>query len=491
MFSLTNYLFLTFWLLAAVLVPLIYKLYTLFLVPTELKSIPEISLLKTLISLIKREDYQTYFENTLKPALAKKDVVRIWRLGQWELILSDAQLIREILFKEGNFLKRRAGDDYLNVLLLRKTLGYSNLLMADGSDWRRHRRVANPAFKASFSPVTFGDCTKDLISLIESSQGKPLQMLDLFKRLTLDALGKGLFSYEFGAVAEKGNPVLELYDDVTKAMFNPIYLIFPFLEDWIPSRKVYHQKSQEFRCFLKNIILERVTNVNEENKDLLSLMIKAMTIDKNIEFTEEDVINDLVVFFFAGHDTTASTLSIILFYLAKHQDIQERARNEVNTIIDEVRIPTAEELKRLQYIDCIIYESMRIVTLVVQLRRYCCESQTLSDGTLIPEDTFVSLDMWRLHHDLETYPNPYLFNPDRFLQPQSLHLNQWIAFGKGARMCIGKNFAMMEMRVAVSLLLQSFNFQPGPIGQTINSPKIDSFGLLSPYGLDLIFNPIE
>ncbi|KAJ9056366.1 hypothetical protein DSO57_1033881 [Entomophthora muscae] len=420
------------------LVPIIvYKIYTFFAVPKELKDIPAISLSGSLISMLRGESFDSRFKRLIRPVLDKTGVARMWTQGHWELVFSDAQIVKEIMADADTFTKRREGDANSKIMLANKVLGVTNLATADGEEWRRHRKVANPAFKKTWSTDMFGECTENLSELIKASNGSPLMVQGLFQRLTLDVLGKGLFSYDFEAIARgEGNYYLRLYNDIMKAMFNPIYFVFPFLERYVPWRQISHDKSKEFRSFLRDVIRERKFELTESHDDLLSLMIKASIDEEDAEITDDDVINDLSLFFLAGHDTTANTLTTVFYYLSKHQDIQDKARQEVNDLLKgEKRVPTADEIKAMPYIDCIIKESMRIVSTVPQLRRYCKDGKTLSNGFAIPKDTFVNVQLWKVLHDEKVYSDPYAFNPDRFLDAHGPQDNQWIAFGHGSRMC--------------------------------------------------------
>ncbi|KAJ9079999.1 hypothetical protein DSO57_1029741 [Entomophthora muscae] len=468
-----------------------YKVYSLFAVPRELKDVPLVSLGASLVSMLSGESFELRFERLIRPVLQENGMARMWNQGRWDILLNDTQQIKDIMSDTERFTKRKGGDINSKLMLASKILGMTNLASADGDEWRRHRRVANPAFKKTWSTTMFGDCTTNLINLIQSANGAPLQVQGLFQRLTLDVLGKGLFSFDFEAIAKgEENHYLSLYNEIMKAMMHPIYAIFPFLEALVPWRRASHQKAQEFRDFLRGIIRNRKAELTEDHDDLLSLMTKASMDDKEEGLNEEEVINDLSIFFLAGHDTTANTLTTTFYYLAKHPEIQEKVRQEVNAVLNgEKRIPTAEELKQLHYIDCIIKESMRIVTTVPQLRRYCKDGYTLTNGFAVPKDTFVTLQMWNVHHDNKVYPDPYSFNPDRFKEAHGPEKNQWMAFGFGSRMCIGKNFSLMEQKVALACLLQTFTCLPGPNIVNLSSPKLSN-GLVHPINVDIIFELI-
>ncbi|KAJ9079993.1 hypothetical protein DSO57_1029735 [Entomophthora muscae] len=331
---------------------LVYKTCITLAVPRELKHVPAISLIAILASMLKGESFELRFERLLRPILEKTGVARVWNQGGWELVVGDAKQTKEILAKVDVYLKRREEDINLKIMLARRTMGFSNIVSSDGGEWRRHRRIANPAFKKSWSTDMFGSCAQSMIDLIRAADGAPLRVDGLFQRLTLDVLGKGMFSYDFEAISRgTDNHYIRLYNDIMKAMFDPIYLLFPFLENWVPWRQVCHQKGQEFRNFLRGIIRGRKAELTDSHDDLLSLMTKASVDEKNANLSEDEVIDDLSIFFLAGHDTTANTLTTIFYYLSKHPEIQEEARNEVNAVLNgERRVPTAEELKSLTYI---------------------------------------------------------------------------------------------------------------------------------------------
>ncbi|KAJ9066372.1 hypothetical protein DSO57_1010116 [Entomophthora muscae] len=459
--------------------------------PDELKHLPAISLWQCLISLLRAEPYDVLFERIKRPVLERAGVARLWIQGKWGIVISDAKDVKEVLLKPDMFLKRRKEDPNTKVMLLRRTLGFTNIAISDGEDWRCHRRVASPAFKKALSPLAFTGCTNKLVSLIKGSGGVPQDIHDLFRRLTLDILGRGLFSYDFKAI-EKGrnSQDMQLYNDVMEAVFDPFYLLFPRFEGLLPSRRESFAKSSQFRELLLGIIRKRKLELTTEHNDLLSSIIRASLEEGT--FSEDDVINDLGVFFVAGHDTTANTLTTTFFYLSKHQDIQEKARDEALQVLKgKHHSPTCDELKAMPYIDCIIKESMRIVATSFQLLRYSPNRQVLSSGVVIPKDTFISLNTWMAHHDPDMFPEPYKFRPERFADPSGKQDSHWIPFGFGARMCIGKAFSLMEQRVVISTLLRNFVLKPGPASQKQTFPKLNSSGLIHPVGADVIFVPIR
>lgn len=224
-------------------------------------------------------------------------------------------------------------------------------------------------------------------------------------------------------------------------------------------------------------------------------MIKASLEEKDIKYTEEDIINDLSIFFIAGHDTTANILTTTFYFLAKHPEIQEKARTEINTLLNyEKRTPTIKELNQMTYIDCIIKESMRIFSTVTQLKRYCINKEELSNHLTIPKNTSITIPLWTIHHDEKVFPDPYTFQPDRFKDPNNEQNKQWLPFGGGTRMCkskksisikntnpiigLGKRFSLLEQRIILTKLIQTFTIHQRKTSKNLDTVKLSPWGIV-------------
>ncbi|KAJ9084046.1 hypothetical protein DSO57_1028249 [Entomophthora muscae] len=413
---------------------ILYTVYTLLKVPEELKQVPRVPVLRLLWSLIRGEPFDDQFDCIVAPVLSKTGVARMWVFGRWQVIVSDFGLAQKILNSTDTIMKQ-PNDSLTKHQLLVKFLGESSIVLSDGGDWLRHRKVANPIFKRRINPQVLGKSIVEMAAMIENS--KPVDMFDMFKKANMDTLGRAIFSHEFNALAKQGQgKTLEMYDGLINALFEPIYFIMPFLETLVPSRIAIHQTNVDFRSFLKNIIQERKASMNpnmeDDKEDLLTNLIRASESDQQIN--KEEVINNIATFFLAGHETSTGALTTAMFYLAKHPEIQEKARQEALATSNN-EIPSFEQQKQLKYIDCIIKESMRIITTVNDYRRYCNETTYINDKLTIPKGSPVIIHAWAIHHDPALFPDPSTFNPDRFIDPQGSQSRHWMAFGSGPRMC--------------------------------------------------------
>ncbi|KAJ9062777.1 hypothetical protein DSO57_1006845 [Entomophthora muscae] len=468
----------------AIVAAVAYYGYQAYKVPKELEHLPVVSFVKYLAATVAGESFEKKFERLYCDIMKKGLGARMWTQGRWEVHITDWAQTKDILYRTDDFLKRE-DSDINSSMLFTKYFGKSNIIFSDGDVWRRHRRVANPAFKKTWSTEMLQGCADELIQHLEERSGETIDVQLVLERLALDVLGRAMFSYDFEAVKKgESSKYLSLYLDLAVSMFNPAYIFMPVLERLIPSRKIVHDKNDEFRDFLKGIIQKGRSDIEAgiERDDLLSLMIHASIDDCTL--TDEEVVNDLAAFFFAGHDTTANTLATIIYFLSLHPEMQAKARNEVKSVLN---LPPSEQIKNMPYLNCIMRESMRIITTVPVLHRYCPKTTTLPGNLVIPGGNFVSIQSWALNHDPNVFPDPYTFNPERFADPQGIQAQKAMAFGGGSRMCIGLNFSLIVQRVIMSSLLQKFEFRRGPNCGQADFPTLSTAGLIYPINTDIEF----
>ncbi|GFR26994.1 cytochrome P450 4c3 [Trichonephila clavata] len=157
------------------------------------------------------------------------------------------------------------------------------------------------------------------------------------------------------------------------------------------------------------------------------------------DFSEEDIIEELITFIVAGHDTTSAAMTWTLYMLGLYPDIQKKVHEELDWIFGEdVKRPSTEDdLRDMKYLECVIKETLRLYPPVPFFGRQLSEDTTICDTT-IPEGTICVALAHVLHRDAEVFPNPEKFNPDRFLPENSLNRNPYayIPFSAGPRNCI-------------------------------------------------------
>ncbi|CAG8704547.1 6387_t:CDS:2, partial [Dentiscutata heterogama] len=220
---------------------------------------------------------------------------------------------------------------------------------ANGEDRIRQRKMATPAFNKSLSPEMIGECTNELITLLNKWEDIPLDIC------TVQTLGKLAFSYDMKALdsLEEEPYFIKTYEKITELIQNPLYMIFRFTYK-LPL-KVNLELSQlieEFDRLIYKVIEQRKLDIakekkSEEHKDLLANMLENIG-NENFEYNMKDLRDELTAIFSAGHNTTAFALSAVFYNLAKYPEIQKKARKEAFQVLgDSSKIPNSENVKVL------------------------------------------------------------------------------------------------------------------------------------------------
>ncbi|KAL0134225.1 hypothetical protein PUN28_001197 [Cardiocondyla obscurior] len=239
-----------------------------------------------------------------------------------------------------------------------------------------------------------------------------------------------------------------------------------FTEKIIAERKMYHKNMNG--QFSKNLgkgteeIDANDTEVIASRKKRLAMLDLLILASQEGSLTDIDIREEVDTFMFEGHDTVATSICFTLSLLAEHKDIQDCVRKEVNIVMQENEGKLSiKSLQDLQYLERCIKESLRLYPSVWFISRVTSEDMQLK-SYLIPAKTMMFLNIYGVHRDPNFWPNPKIFNPDRFLpnKIRDRHFYSYIPFSAGPRNCIGQRFAMLEMKAMISHLIHKFYLEP-------------------------------
>nr|BDB32844.1 cytochrome P450 monooxygenase [Thamnidium elegans] len=473
---------------------------TVFKPPRNLRHLPYFGYFSVIRSLMKGESmFDRGYSAHIPLVNARPDglYVEPGKVG-WEVHVSNPEDVKHILLKTDVFPKAdfNKGSEFG---LLNKFVAGPNVIIISGDHWKSQRKVINPAFRRSMPVKLFGQLTQELFLTIEKL-GSTVDVSDLMMRCTLDAIGRAGFGFDFSAIRDSNSHWTTLYNELTEGFRDYKFFIFPVLDQsllWLfPKRKILHQKLDIFMDKLDQVIQSKrnqlseghTSNIDlEHERDLLTLMIESEQRGDGA-LTDLELKSNLCLFFFAGHDTTSSALSFAIYHLAKHPEIQERARAEAIDILgDEPTdiLPTAEEIKRMSYINQVMKETLRITGPVPRLGTRIATEDTILSGTFIPKGTSVLISVFNTHHSDKIWHDPETFNPDRFSDEQGAQ--GWLPFGGGSRLCIGMNFSLNEQRVMISMLLRKYKWS-FPEGSSFETELVTSgVPVVAPEGLKMTF----
>lgn len=370
------------------------------------------------------------------------------------------QILRD---PDKNFSSRMG---YANVF--KDWFGYP-ILLRDFDEHRLHRRGFQTAFKAEAMQGYAEDINRIISATLATwPDQQPLLFVPFIKQLLIIISAKVFYGIEDpgGATRKLADAFLQIFD---RGMMSLVRMNVP------PFKYYYGQKGKTYvRNYLHSLIEPRR---NQDGNDFMSFFIRESR-DDDLNFSDEELIDDLSFLFFAAFDTTASGLSHLMMYLAQYPDAQEQLRQESMSFeSDDVAFG---ELKQLQTIEHAFSEALRLHPSVSVLMRRNI-NECILEGVTVPANTLLFVIPGFNHRMPQYWSRPdqfdfQRFNPER--QEQKNHNYSFLPFGAGAHKCIGMNFAIMNARIFLHHLLRNFRFtfKSGyqPHSHTLPTPRPSS-----------------
>ena len=296
-----------------------------------------------------------------------------------------------------------------------------------------------------------------------------VEVLELFSQLTLDVILSAAFGIKTNIQTDPDNAVTKEADRLFRRLWLSPYLqIFP-CSTFI--RRVIAFFRQGVLFFVKaatEIVEERKKYPNKGRSDLLQLILAAHdepAAQGVSRLSDDELIAQLITFLLAGYQTSSNTLAFTAYHLAMDPDVQERLRCEVEIAIQTYHeLPLYDLVHEIEYLECVMNESMRLCPPLHIFNRNCEETCEITPELTIPAGMEVTVPVYALHHDPEAWPDPEVYDPERFRGPakDTRHPFQFLPFGAGPRNCIGMKYAMMEIKVALVRILRRFKFVRSP-----------------------------
>lgn len=363
------------------------------------------------------------------------DFIGIYKGFKRVLLIKNPETIKQVLLKDFDCFSARCIENSL------KMYGHSLFVMEGDENWRKWRRL--------FAPGLLSDRIQKMIPLVNYCLDKHLKRMDdmikdnntltlrkIQDQFVLDVFNKLIFNRDY-----KTNDAT--FSDVVTA-FIQSKLEISFLSEI----KTNDNTTYILRDFVKNIIDEIESNGAKRNnfvEFMVGMKLNGKTRkDKEIPVNMDNdaIIQQSLTFFLTAFESTAGVMAFVLYELANNQAIQEKCFDEIyNVLKDDKKEYTAESLSKLKYISMVIDETMRKHTVSQVIDRKCSSKYTFAENNLtIDENCFVFVPVHGLHNDPKYFPNPEVFDPERFLEDKKGEIPQYVylPFGDGPRMCIGK-----------------------------------------------------
>jgi cytochrome P450 len=422
-------------------------------------------------------------------------------LGRRFLALNSPQAAYELLVEHGKATRKSPG-----LRLLLTHLGGEGLFMSEGELWRRQRRLMAPLFQ----PANLDRYAQVMTQAADAAASRwadgPVDLAAEMTRVTMAIVGNTLFGSEaFDGASDIAHAITEVLDWVNDNVASPALvgqvtvlelterfrggldrlpqgmrarvdtaLRTPFLVPNAFSPRLSAAKAT-LDTRLLALISERRKNPVARD-DLLSRLLAAHDAD-GASMSDEQLRDESVTLFVAGHETTANALSWCFALLARHPEVRARLQAEVDALGG--RAPGFHDVMRVPLAVRVFKEALRLYPPLTLLVRQAMEDFTIT-GVHIPKKQILFVPTWSLHRNPEVWPEPERFDPDRFLPEREAgrHRAAWLPFGLGQRVCIGNHFAMLEGPLVLTRLLQLVDFELDPT----HTIAPDDFATLRPRG---------
>jgi cytochrome P450 len=270
---------------------------------------------------------------------------------------------------------------------------------------------------------------------------KPFDAYVEMNNLTFRIIGKALFSSSLEDHIL--NELSQLISTIQKHIVKEVRQ--PWIRWWyeIGGRNKKHiQLAGVARRIIGDVIRERIQR-KEMPDDLLTMLVEAKYEDTGLGMDEEQLIDECLILFVAGHETSANALSWAIYLLAKNKAYL-------------TRIQQTDEPQQQTLIRRVLLETMRLYPPAWVVDRVSLQEDSVMDYTL-PKGTLWVIYIRGMHRNPVYWPNPEIFDPERWMD-EDLHREGYMPFGSGPRLCIGEHFALMEMQLILSAILKKWNF---------------------------------
>ncbi len=378
---------------------------------------------------------------------------RIW-------IVNDPKLIRRILVEKA--------EDYpksdLMVAALKPLVG-DGIFISNGHTWKRQRRMIEPSFAhmrlTTAYPQMVG-AVDTLISELAAAKG-PVELDAAMSRVTADAIYRTIFSEPLASSDARGVfDAFQRYQDVVPQV-NPKTIISSPANGSFDDVPAVVNACREIRGVLGRLIdrrlAEEAAGTVRDGDDLAGAVMAARDKETGTRFDRDELIDQIAVFFLAGHETSASVLAWSFFILSQTPEIAAEIRAEVKEICGDGPIEYAH-IARMVYTRAVFKETMRLYPPVSFITRIATKSDEMRDHKVEPGDLVV-VSPWLVHRHDKFWKDPEVFRPERFLpeNEKKLKADTYLPFGLGPRVCPGGGFAQTEGVLILASLTRRFAFE--------------------------------
>lgn len=352
------------------------------------------------------------------------------------VLFSGPEATREIFASDPETFHAGKGNAILGPIM-----GEHSLLLVDGAQHKRARKLLMPAFR----PAAMGGY-REVVTEIARAEiatwepGQEFRSLERMNALTLEVILRVVFGVTDESRLEKLRPLVQQTVDI-----RPLVLLgwaYPQLQRYGPWKRIVQVQRELDALIYAEIGERRAATDLDQRSDVLTQLLHVGEAEGEEPLSDAELRDQLVTLLLAGHETTASGLSWALFELGRHPDLMAKAQ-------------AAADEGDEDYLEAVMKEALRLHPIIPMVVRFLMAPGEIA-GTRLPAGTSVGPSILLSHRDADNFPEPERFRPERFLEDK-IAPNTWIPFGGGVRRCIGAGFSLMEGVAVLREVLSAYD----------------------------------
>lgn len=411
---------------------------------------------------------QIYYLADVECAQKYGKVFGLYELKRPMLVVLDPDMLKTILVKESfNYFTNRR-DLYLKGEL------YDAVAFAQDDHWRRIRNAVTPSFTSGRIKEMFNIIKSYSHKLADSLKAKVhsnevVAIKDFFAAYSMDAMASCVISVDTQTLKNPSSPLIAHARELFRIPI-PTFLFSGFFPVFLPVMKLLgvsffsNSATAFFKSFVERV-REKDSDVScQKHRDIFQQLSHCRVTSTNKEnklingLTDHEILSQVTTML-AGYETTASILTFLAYSMATNSQTMRRLQTEIDSTFPNKESIQYEALMRMEYLDCVVSECLRLYPPIARLERVAKETVKIN-GVTIPKDMLVTVPVYALHRDPELWPEPDEFIPERFSPENKQNINPYtyLPFGIGPRNCLGMRFAQVLVKLALVEVLRSYSF---------------------------------
>ena len=359
------------------------------------------------------------------------------------VIVSDPPTVREIFAGLNGIDPIGIGNDEL-----RPALGDHSLLLLDGAEHKRHRKVMAPPFSTTSVPA-YGAMIRSIAERLSSGweKGATIPMYAAMQDIALEVILTVVFGSKLGSRMDEFKAGVTNFMQCVSGPVGYFPALQKDLGPWSPGGRVLRTKGK-----LDKLIFDEITRrrrAENEGDGVMRALLNTGAVGEE-PFTDQEIHDELITLILAGHDPTTAALAWAMYWIHQDKLIAEKLREELSTT-------APDRPDDWPYLNAIVNETLRINPMFPTVERKMSVPVEIL-GYVIDPGVRITPCVYLTHHRPELFPEPDRFRPERFLE-RRFASHEFYPFGGGSRRCIGAHFAHYQMKIILSSVLRRYTFE--------------------------------